>query len=126
MKVSTYKRLKAAEVPHAVPLIAMPKTSGVMPSGERVVSRKIDIRQPALQNRRMPCLDSHSTAYMAVPARLISIELTRTAHSATTAVKANIARAVASVNIARLRLLPRNDSIDHAPIWERFRQCLSW
>lgn len=53
---------------------------------------------------------------MAVPARLISIELTRTAHSASTAVKANIARAVASVKIARLRLLPSDDSIDHAPI----------
>jgi hypothetical protein len=116
MNVSTYKRLKAAEVPHAVPLIAMPKTSGVMPSGERVESRKIDIRQPAFQDRSRQCLDLHRTAYMAVPARLISIELTRTAHSATTAVKANIARAVASVNIARLRLLPNDDSIDQAPI----------
>jgi hypothetical protein len=116
MDVWTNKRLKAAEVPHAVPLIAMPKTSGVMPSGERVESRNIDIRQPALQNRWMRRLDSQSTAYMAVPARLISIELTRTAHSATTAVKANIARAVASVNIARLLLLPRDDSMDHAPI----------
>jgi hypothetical protein len=112
----TYKRLEAAEVPHAVPLIAMPKTSGVIPSGESVKSRKIAICQPACQDRSRQCLDLHRTAYMAVPARLISIELTRTAQSATTAVKANIARAVASVNIARLLLLPRDDSMDHAPI----------
>lgn len=44
------------------------------------------------------------------------MELTRIAHSATTAVKANMDKAVARVNTARLLLLPKDDSMDQAPI----------
>lgn len=81
----------AADVPDAVPRISMSKVSGVMP---------------------------YSTAYIAVPAALIIIELTVAAQPEETTMKANIAIAVRTVKSARLRRRPRLDSIEYAPTME--------
>jgi hypothetical protein len=81
--------LNAAEVPHAVPRIDVPNVSGVIPSGK--VSQA-----PGL----VKAVYSQSTAYMAVAAAEMIIELTTTAQSAETLIKANVEMAVAAVQIA--------------------------
>jgi len=67
-RVSTHNLLRAAEVPHAVPLIFVPKVSGVIPS---IISVDPD----------EPVANSHSTAYIAVADAEMIIELTTTAQS---------------------------------------------
>jgi hypothetical protein len=96
LTIVTYNLDKAADVPHAVPLIDVPNVSGVIPS---VLVSGI----PGPQDR----LDSHKTAYMAVAAAEMNIELTITAQSCSTRMKAKVDRLVKIVQIARDFLLPR-------------------
>lgn len=88
----TYSRLRAADVPHAVPLIEVPKVSGVIPSASRLYQPMFYAEHP---------LNSQRTAYIAVAAAEITIELMTTAHFCSTRMNAKVERPVHSVHIAR-------------------------
>lgn len=88
----TYSRLRAADVPHAVPLIEVPKVSGVIPSTSRLYQPMFYAEHP---------LNSQRTAYIAVAAAEITIELMTTAHFCSTRMNAKVERPVHNVHIAR-------------------------
>jgi hypothetical protein len=94
--VQTYNLERAADVPQAVPLMEVPKVSGVIPS--KFVSGDQSVRQTR---------SLHKTAYIAVAAAEMNIELTMTAQSCSTRMKAKVERLVNIVQIASDFLLPK-------------------
>ena len=82
----------------------VPNVSGVIPSSESVwiTVGSID-------------LDLQRTAYMAVAAAEMNIELTMTAQSCSTRIKANVDRLVSIVQIASDFRLPKRVWIIYAP-----------